>query len=299
MKESLIVLSDYVIARTRARLAGLTDEEYAWTPVEDCWTAGSDGAGGFHADWTVPPPEPAPFTTLAWRLYHLMDCYSADRNARWLGIEPSGNPLADTGARPVNASSALALLDRCIETWQGYLAAATEEALVAPLGPIAGQYATSSGADLVLHQIDEHIHHSAEIALLRDLYAATVSNPADPILSALMKGDRSAVDAIDLDDLKRRRPRLVTEAAARGRWDGVRLLVERGFEVDNPGGRSALHQAAGSGRGEIVTFLLDHGADATGKDPQFLSTPDGWADYFGHTRIAGEIRDRTKTSPAG
>ena len=48
----------------RPRLEGLTDEEYFWQPVPDCWTVHPDGA----IDFTFPQPQPAPFTTIAWRL---------------------------------------------------------------------------------------------------------------------------------------------------------------------------------------------------------------------------------------
>ena len=40
------------------------------------------------------------------------------------------------------------------------------------LGPHWGPYAEHSLVDLVLHALHEVAHHAAEIALLRDLYAA-------------------------------------------------------------------------------------------------------------------------------
>jgi hypothetical protein len=39
-----------------------------------------------------------------------------------------------------------------------------------PLGPIAYEYAESDKATLVLHQVDEQIHHGAELGVMRDLY---------------------------------------------------------------------------------------------------------------------------------
>ena len=41
-----------------------------------------------------------------------------------------------------------------------------------PLGPTWGPYGDSTFLALMLHALDEVIHHSAEIALLRDLYRA-------------------------------------------------------------------------------------------------------------------------------
>ena len=43
--------------------------------------------------------------------------------------------------------------------------------LAEPCGPAEGPFAEYSRAELVLHINRELIHHGAEIALLRDLYA--------------------------------------------------------------------------------------------------------------------------------
>jgi hypothetical protein len=42
----------------------------------------------------------------------------------------------------------------------------------ARIGEDFGEHAAASTADLVLHVLDEFIHHAAEVSLLRDLYAA-------------------------------------------------------------------------------------------------------------------------------
>ncbi|NKE31325.1 DinB family protein, partial [Mycobacterium tuberculosis] len=61
----------------RDRLDGLTDDEYFWEPVPDCWsvrprgtgtTPMAAGAGAMTIDFAFPAPDPAPFTTIAWRL---------------------------------------------------------------------------------------------------------------------------------------------------------------------------------------------------------------------------------------
>jgi hypothetical protein len=44
--------------------------------------------------------------------------------------------------------------------------------LLEPVGQIGGRFGASSIHGLVIHVADELIHHSAEIALLRDLYRA-------------------------------------------------------------------------------------------------------------------------------
>jgi hypothetical protein len=64
----------------RPRLAGLTDAEYRWEPVAGAWNVrprgtGSApvqaGAGEFVIDYAWPEPDPAPVTTIAWRLGHI------------------------------------------------------------------------------------------------------------------------------------------------------------------------------------------------------------------------------------
>lgn len=39
------------------------------------------------------------------------------------------------------------------------------------VGAIVGPYAEANTVDLVLHVLDEVIHHGAEVGLLRDLYS--------------------------------------------------------------------------------------------------------------------------------
>jgi hypothetical protein len=52
-----------------------------------------------------------------------------------------------------------------------------DEAMERALGATFGPYAEDNRADLLLHITDELIHHGAEVALLRDLYAASGDRP--------------------------------------------------------------------------------------------------------------------------
>lgn len=52
----------------RPRFDGLSDDEYFWQPVPDCWTVHPDGS----VDFAYPPPQPEPVTTIAWRLAHVI-----------------------------------------------------------------------------------------------------------------------------------------------------------------------------------------------------------------------------------
>jgi hypothetical protein len=47
----------------------------------------------------------------------------------------------------------------------------TQESLGEPIGPVGGQYGAATRRAFALHIVDELVHHTAEAALLRDLYA--------------------------------------------------------------------------------------------------------------------------------
>jgi len=78
-KTEMVLLSDEVWERTRERLAGLTDEEYFWEPAPGCWSVRQRGDGRWAVDQAMPGPDPAPLTTIAWRLWHLIDMYGENR----------------------------------------------------------------------------------------------------------------------------------------------------------------------------------------------------------------------------
>lgn len=101
----------------RARLVGLTDEEYFWSPVPDAWSVrprGTStapvraGAGGLTIDYAFPVPEPAPFTTIAWRLGHVVVGVLAARNAAHFGAPPASYDTweyADSAATALGGST--------------------------------------------------------------------------------------------------------------------------------------------------------------------------------------------------
>ncbi len=55
----------------RDRIAGLTDDAYLGEPVPGCWTVRADDDGRWVTDDAIPDPDPAPLTTIAWRLVHV------------------------------------------------------------------------------------------------------------------------------------------------------------------------------------------------------------------------------------
>lgn len=150
----------------RPRLDGLTDDEYFFEPVPDCWTVHRDGS----IDFAYPEPTPPPFTTIAWRLAHVIVGVLAVRVHSHFGGPPADYQTWDYA---VDADSALRQLDDAYAGWFAGVQGLDDADLANPVGPAEGPWAQESMSTLVLHINREVIHHGAEISLLRDLYAHT------------------------------------------------------------------------------------------------------------------------------
>lgn len=145
------------------RLEGLSVDEYLWEPVPGCWTVTSTDDG-----WTAandPEADPAPVTTIAWRLWHLWDCFES-YSERAFETRASGMPYDRFVGTPIEAT---ALVRRAIDHFTAGLddlgARAAE-----PVGAAFGPFAERTHIDLGLHALRELQSHGAEIALLRDLW---------------------------------------------------------------------------------------------------------------------------------
>jgi hypothetical protein len=103
-------------------------------------------------------------------MWHITDLLAGERNATWVGVSPA-QPV-DGLAVPGTADAAVDLLDRAYQVFRGHVAAIDTATLAHPMGPVTRYYADSSRASFVLHELDELLHHGAEIAVLRDLYRA-------------------------------------------------------------------------------------------------------------------------------
>src|SRR3954451_4724019 len=110
-------------SQARPRLDGLTDEEYRWEPVPGAWnvrpraeaiTPMAAGSGDMVIDWAWPTPEPAPVTTIAWRLAHVVIGVFGARNASHFGGPPIDYASFDY---PADATAALAALDDVYARW--------------------------------------------------------------------------------------------------------------------------------------------------------------------------------------
>jgi uncharacterized damage-inducible protein DinB len=161
--------------RLRDRLAGITDDEYLWEPVEGCWTVrrreaptspSPEGRGVWVFDNAEVGVSPAPFTTIAWRLMHLVDVLGGYHACLW-GDGPTEDHWLE-----VTPEAAVAL-----EVWERYagafvdaLASETDASLDRSIR-IPWWPEDAPRWRIVANVATEAIHHGAEIGVLRDLYA--------------------------------------------------------------------------------------------------------------------------------
>ncbi|MCJ0868738.1 DinB family protein [Streptomyces sp. AP-93] len=189
---------DFARERLTARMAGpvmdsgdgsdtevgpMTDEEYFWEPVADCWSvraraAGPGpratllaGAGPWGRDAAAyPHPWPPPVTTIAWRLSHLgeMIALRADHVAGSRSLTRDVHPV------PGGAVEAVAAFDAAAAAWRTALLTVDDGALdtVGYSSYPHGSDPEDAFVDVVWWVNQELLHHGAEIALLRDLYRA-------------------------------------------------------------------------------------------------------------------------------
>lgn len=157
----------------RPRLNGLTDEEYFWEPVRGCWSIRprgtsaapmSEDSGEWTMDFASPGPEPAPVTTIAWRLAHIIVSCLGYRVGWYFGGQDVDS---ETFAYAGTADEALKQLDEMYGRWNAGVRELSDADLENP--PTVGPERFPM-ENRVLHVNRELIHHGAEISLLRDLY---------------------------------------------------------------------------------------------------------------------------------
>ena len=168
---------------TDTEVGPMTDEEYFWEPVPDCWSVRRrvDGPGpratslAGAGDWgrdaaSYPHPWPPPFTTIAWRLSHLSEMLAlrADHTAGGHSLTRDDHPV------PGDAAGAVAAFDTGAAAWRKALLNVDDAALdsVGYCTYPHGSDPEEPFLDIVWWVNQELLHHGAEIALLRDLYRA-------------------------------------------------------------------------------------------------------------------------------
>lgn len=144
-------------AQLRPRFEGLSSEEAWWEPVPDCWTV---RAGRLDGSW--PTPVPAPVTTIAWRLGHLGQAMAHRASAHF----------GDRTYEELVPADLLTFVDDAYAAWSdGVLSTPVERFERPHQGPPGTADERYPLWAVVLHLNREVIHHGAEVALLRDLYA--------------------------------------------------------------------------------------------------------------------------------
>ncbi|GAA2807948.1 ankyrin repeat domain-containing protein [Crossiella cryophila] len=140
--------------------------------------------------------------------------------------------------------------------------------------------------------------HRELATLLRGLNAPEPElSPVDAFVAAALAGDRTAVEhtpAHVVEAARTARPGLLVWAAAQHRPEAVRLLVDKGFDVNARGRgdmplehpwQTALHTAIQVGDTEVVRLLLELGADPGIRDRNFDGDARSWAEHFGRTEV--------------
>jgi hypothetical protein len=128
--------------------------------------------GNPQIDFAYPPPQPEPFTTIAWRMAHVIVGVFAMRSHSHFGGPPADY---QSWSYATDAATALRQLDEEYARWTAGVRTLDAAALARPCGPAEGPYADHPMLALVLHINREVIHHGAEIACIRDLYAHTTT----------------------------------------------------------------------------------------------------------------------------
>jgi hypothetical protein len=164
-------LEFYWDVHLRPRLDGLTDEEYLWEPVTDCWSLRPDGHGGLALDTAWPAPEPSPVTTIAWRMTHIAaDCFTHPIAVKVFPDLARDEPL------PGTARDAIAFIDDRYQRWHETIVKLDEHDAEVLLGEAGGPFGAEPVGGLILHINREVMHHGGEIGVLRDLYRASFAS---------------------------------------------------------------------------------------------------------------------------
>ncbi len=167
------------------RLGGLTADEYLWEPYGGMWsvrrraeatTPNAFGPGDWvlDLDTSISPFDAGPLSTIAWRVGHLLSGFAGRWEWTFGGRTIDPKLVVEFSPDP---DVALNSLWGWVDRWAASVESMTDEQLDVP-----GFGAYPYGLDpeipfigIVRWTNRELIHHLAEVALMRDFYAATAA----------------------------------------------------------------------------------------------------------------------------
>ena len=155
---------------SRRVLEHLTDDEYTWEPTSPCWSVRrSDpsvrgwGSGEFVCEDAWPSPDPLPTTTIAWRVAHLAAWTDIYRQYAFGESQPDLNDAVVPGDCDAGIAWLYTAQDEFIAAVDGLSDESVFDARPAHWGELVPV------VRLVTTMLTEHVHHIAEIGVLRDL----------------------------------------------------------------------------------------------------------------------------------
>jgi hypothetical protein len=188
-------------------LETLTDEEYVWEPVPGCWSIRPTGPGGRgEFDQTQPDPEPAPVTTIAWRLSHLAVGVFGLRSSHHFG---DGSLTHANAERPLTAKEGVAYFKEQALQWRAHIERLDEEA--PPLwqrGRVSGAGESEDRAARG-HLDGGHApaeQHDEPIAVAGAKQAGVLGQGRDDVLGGLVRIGRAGVVVADVQEIAADKP---------------------------------------------------------------------------------------------
>lgn len=163
----------HAFTAARWQVEGLSNDEYFWEPQPECWSVRPRGAARSRqpcglGDWVIdgewPLPGPVPVTTIAFRLMHLVAWTAV--YADWT-FGTATRSYADFEV-PGEAPAAVMMLQEVQDEFSAAVERLSDENL-GQLRPV--HWGAEHPIGVLVWQIAvEHLHHSAEIGVLRDLH---------------------------------------------------------------------------------------------------------------------------------
>jgi hypothetical protein len=167
---------------SRRVLEDITEDEYLWEPASPCWSVRRRspsvrgwGSGDFVCEDWWPPPNPLPTTMIAWRVLHLAAWADIYRQFAFSNTTPD---LSDANV-PGDLSAGIAWLYSAQDDFIATVASLSDEQVFESRPAHWGELVPV--AQLATTMLTEHVHHVAEIGVLRDLRRGyALSQPPPP-----------------------------------------------------------------------------------------------------------------------